>query len=37
MYLIDTNVISEQRKRHLANPGVQAFFAGLQRESARAS
>jgi predicted nucleic acid-binding protein len=35
MYLIDTNVISEQRKRHLANPGVQAFFTGLQHESAR--
>jgi predicted nucleic acid-binding protein len=26
MYLIDTNVISEQRKEHRANPGVQRFF-----------
>jgi len=26
MYLIDTNVISEQRKGGRANPGVQTFF-----------
>jgi predicted nucleic acid-binding protein len=26
MYLIDTNVISEVRKREKANPGVLAFF-----------
>ena len=26
MYLIDTNVISEARKRSKANPGVVAFF-----------
>lgn len=26
MYLIDTNVISEARKRAKANPGVTAFF-----------
>lgn len=26
MYLIDTNVISEIRKKQKANPGVQAFF-----------
>jgi len=26
MYLIDTNVISELRKRGSANPGVQTFF-----------
>lgn len=26
MYLLDTNVISEQRKGERANPGVQAFF-----------
>ena len=26
MYLIDTNVISEIRKRQKANPGVQEFF-----------
>ena len=28
MYLIDTNVISEARKREKADPGVQTFFAG---------
>ena len=27
MYLIDTNVISEQRKKNNANPGVNKFFA----------
>jgi predicted nucleic acid-binding protein len=27
VYLIDTNVISETRKRDKANPGVRAFFA----------
>ena len=32
MYLIDTNVISEARKRAGANPGVQAFFARMVRE-----
>lgn len=26
MYLIDTNVISEARKGHQANPGVRRFF-----------
>lgn len=26
MYLVDTNVISEARKRKKANPGVQKFF-----------
>jgi predicted nucleic acid-binding protein len=26
MYLVDTNVISEVRKREQANPGVMAFF-----------
>ncbi|MCB1323214.1 MAG: type II toxin-antitoxin system VapC family toxin [Leptospiraceae bacterium] len=26
MYLIDTNVVSEIRKQHNANPGVIAFF-----------
>lgn len=26
MYLIDTNVVSEMRKRERANPGVAAFF-----------
>jgi predicted nucleic acid-binding protein len=29
MYLIDTNVISEARKRNKANPGVRAFFARI--------
>ncbi len=36
MYLIDTNVISEQRKQHLANPGVRAFFADVQQQASRA-
>lgn len=26
MYLLDTNVISEHRKKHRANPGVKHFF-----------
>ena len=26
MYLLDTNVISERRKKHRANPGVKRFF-----------
>ena len=26
MYLLDTNVISEQRKKNQANPGVKRFF-----------
>lgn len=30
MYLVDTNVISEARKRARANPGVQAFFQSQQ-------
>lgn len=35
MYLIDTNVISEARKRERANPGVRDFFReAAQRESA---
>ena len=29
MYLIDTNVISEARKREKANPGVIAFFKNV--------
>lgn len=36
MYLIDTNVISEQRKLHLANPGVRAFFAELLEQPGQA-
>lgn len=29
MYLIDTNVVSELRKKDHANPGVQAFFRSI--------
>jgi predicted nucleic acid-binding protein len=32
MYLIDTNVISEVRKRAKANQGVRAFFQRVSRE-----
>jgi predicted nucleic acid-binding protein len=32
MYLIDTNVISEARKRTKANRGVRAFFQRVSRE-----
>ena len=32
MYLIDTNVISEVRKRANANQGVRAFFRRVTRE-----
>jgi predicted nucleic acid-binding protein len=32
MYLIDTNVISEARKRAKANRGVQAFFRRVKKE-----
>lgn len=32
MYLIDTNVISEARKRDRANPGVTAFFGHAATE-----
>ena len=32
MFLIDTNVISEARKGHRANPGVQAFWADIARD-----
>ncbi|NOV25107.1 type II toxin-antitoxin system VapC family toxin [Cupriavidus necator] len=34
MYLIDTNVVSETRKRERANPGVRAFFRQAAREGA---
>ncbi len=35
MYLIDTNVISEARKKARANPGVSAFLRGVaQRDEA---
>ena len=35
MYLIDTDVLSELRKRERANPGVVAFFERAVREQAR--
>jgi predicted nucleic acid-binding protein len=35
MYLIDTNVISEARKREKANPGVRAFFARIINDKER--
>jgi len=31
MYLIDTNVISETRKKHRANTGVQQFFNDAEK------
>ena len=34
MYLIDTNVISEARKRSKANKGVRAFFRQMIKEEA---
>jgi predicted nucleic acid-binding protein len=36
VYLIDTNVVSEARKRAKANPGVTAFFADLVATNAPA-
>ena len=36
MYLIDTNVISESRKRSKANKGVRDFFRKIIKEKARA-
>jgi len=36
MYLIDTNVISEQRKKNRANPGVKQFFKRLVIEDEQA-
>jgi predicted nucleic acid-binding protein len=35
VYLIDTNVISESRKRSKADSGVQAFFKQVAEEDAR--
>ena len=35
MYLIETNVISESRKRSKADSGVQAFFKQVAEEDAR--
>jgi predicted nucleic acid-binding protein len=34
MYLVDTDVISEQRKRDSANPGVREFFKEASRSEA---
>lgn len=33
MYLIDTNVISELRKKNKANPGVRSFFQVAEKQS----
>ena len=33
MYLLDTNIISEQRKNNRANSGVKAFFKQAEIES----
>ena len=33
MYLVDTDVISESRKRERANPGVLAFFTEVVRSA----
>ena len=32
MYLVDTNVVSEARKAHRADHGVQAFFARIAED-----
>lgn len=32
MYLVDTNVISESRKRNQANKGVLEFFKTVAKE-----
>lgn len=32
MFLVDTNVISEARKGHRADPGVRAFWADASRD-----
>lgn len=34
MYLVDTDVISEQRKKDKANPGVREFFKKASRSGA---
>ena len=36
MYLIDTNVISEQRKKGRMNPGVKRFFKQVAEQGERA-
>ncbi len=35
MYLLDTNVISEQRKNNQANPGVKRFFQQITEQGKR--
>jgi len=35
MYLFDTNVISEMRKKTAANPGVKQFFQKISEQDAR--
>ena len=35
MYLIDTNIISELRKKMNANPGVRAFFKSAEQQGSR--
>jgi predicted nucleic acid-binding protein len=35
MYLLDTNVISEQRKKDRANPGVRRFFRQVTEQGER--
>jgi toxin FitB len=35
MYLFDTNVISEMRKKTAANPGVKQFFQQISEQDAR--
>jgi toxin FitB len=36
MYLLDTNVVAEIRKRRRANPGVRAFFKRVAADQAPA-
>lgn len=35
MYLLDTNVVSEMRKKRRTNPGVKDFFQSLEEQEAR--
>lgn len=35
MYLLDTNMISEQRKKNRANPGVKRFFQQVTEQGER--
>ncbi len=35
MYLIDTNVISEMRKKNRANTGVKRFFKTVEKENSK--